>query len=177
MSEGKIVPSPAPPSARPPNHRALPGACDTHFHIFESPAKYSLSPQRIYDPPLSSVAGYRAMASMLGIERMVVVQASAYGTDNHCLLDSIPALGARNTRGIAVVAVGGEITTLGGEAAGCGNIPTPEVHAGIVGIATATAHCGQVMAGADGGVFALGVPFLGSAARIPLASPVIGIAS
>jgi hypothetical protein len=84
---------------------------------------------------------------------------------------------AGTTRGIAVVAVGGEITTLGGEAAGCGNIPTPEVHAGIVGIATATAHCGQAMAGADGGVFALGVPFLGSAARIPLASPVIGIAS
>jgi predicted TIM-barrel fold metal-dependent hydrolase len=103
MSESKIVPSPAPPPARPPNRRALPGATDTHFHIFESPAKYPLSPRRIYDPPLSSVASYRAMASMVGIERMVVVQPSAYGTDNHCLLDSIPALGARNTRGIAVV--------------------------------------------------------------------------
>jgi predicted TIM-barrel fold metal-dependent hydrolase len=43
------------------------------------------------------------MAATLGIERMVVVQASAYGTDNRCLLDSIQKLGARNTRGIAVV--------------------------------------------------------------------------
>lgn len=43
------------------------------------------------------------MASTVGIERMVVVQASAYGTDNRCLLDSIPKLGVRNTRGIAVV--------------------------------------------------------------------------
>ena len=43
------------------------------------------------------------MATMLGIERMVVVQASIYGTDNSCLLDSIPQLGKRKTRGIAVV--------------------------------------------------------------------------
>jgi predicted TIM-barrel fold metal-dependent hydrolase len=43
------------------------------------------------------------MAATLGIDRMVVVQASAYGTDNRCLLDSIVKLGERNARGIAVV--------------------------------------------------------------------------
>ena len=57
----------------------------------------------MYDPPLSTVADYHAMATTLGIERMVIVQASIYDTDNSCLLDSIAELGKRNTRGIAVV--------------------------------------------------------------------------
>lgn len=43
------------------------------------------------------------MADAIGIERMVVVQASVYGTDNSSLLDSIAELGLGRTRGIAVV--------------------------------------------------------------------------
>ena len=82
---------------------ALPGMTDTHFHIFGPTDKYPLSPKRMYDPPLATVADYHAMATTLGIERMVIVQASIYGTDNSCLLDSIAQLGKRNTRGIAVV--------------------------------------------------------------------------
>ena len=57
----------------------------------------------MYDPALSTVEDYREMADTIGIERMVVVQASIYGTDNRCLLDSIGRLGATNARGIAVV--------------------------------------------------------------------------
>jgi predicted TIM-barrel fold metal-dependent hydrolase len=57
----------------------------------------------MYDPPLASVEDYRVMAATLGIERMVVVQASVYGTDNRCLLDAIKQLGTASTRGIAVV--------------------------------------------------------------------------
>ncbi len=82
---------------------ALPGTTDTHFHIFGPTDKYPLSPKRMYDPPLATVADYHAMATTLGIERMVIVQASIYDTDNSCLLDSIAQLGKRNTRGIAVV--------------------------------------------------------------------------
>jgi len=85
---------------------------------------------------------------------------------------------AGTTRGIALVGAGGQITTFDGEAAGChGIIPVPEIHAGIVGIATASAQCGQLTAGSDGGVFALGPRFLGSAARIPLVAPIVGIAN
>ncbi|WP_441650054.1 amidohydrolase family protein [Cupriavidus sp. M-11] len=39
----------------------------------------------------------------MGIGRMVIVQASPYGMDNRCLLDSIALLGEERTRGIAVI--------------------------------------------------------------------------
>jgi predicted TIM-barrel fold metal-dependent hydrolase len=103
MTENQIVASPPPPLARQPETRALPLTADTHFHIFGPTDRYSLSPSRMYDPALSTAQDYRAMASTIGIERMVIVQASVYGIDNSCLLDSIEALGRRNTRGIAVV--------------------------------------------------------------------------
>jgi predicted TIM-barrel fold metal-dependent hydrolase len=57
----------------------------------------------MYDPALSTVQDYQTVASTIGIDRMVIVQASVYGADNSCLLDSINALGRNNTRGIAVV--------------------------------------------------------------------------
>jgi predicted TIM-barrel fold metal-dependent hydrolase len=103
MAEHGIVASPPPPAARVPAKKALRGTTDTHFHIFESTAKYPLSPQRMYDPALSTVDDYRRMADAIGIERMVIVQASIYGTDNTCLMDSIGRFGAKNARGIAVV--------------------------------------------------------------------------
>lgn len=103
MTEHGIVASPPPPPARDPQQKAPTGTVDTHFHIFESTEKYPLSPARMYDPALSTAEDYRAMARTIGIDRMVIVQASIYGTDNRCLIDSIERLGARNTRGIAVV--------------------------------------------------------------------------
>ena len=99
----RIVVSSPPPLARKPTTKALQGTTDTHFHIFESTETYPLSPTRMYDPALSTVDDYRAMAQTVGIDRMVVVQASIYGTDNRCLVDSIERLGVKNTRGIAVV--------------------------------------------------------------------------
>lgn len=103
MAEHGIVVSPPPPEARVLSNKAPPKTADTHFHIFESTESYPLSPQRMYDPALSTVEDYRRMADAIGIERMVVVQASIYGTDNRCLLDSITRLGSKNARGIAVV--------------------------------------------------------------------------
>jgi predicted TIM-barrel fold metal-dependent hydrolase len=99
-AQGIVVSSP-PPLARKPTTKALQGTTDTHFHIFESTETYPLSPTRMYDPALSTVDDYRAMAQTVGIDRMVVVQASIYGTDNRCLVDSIERLGVKNTRGIA----------------------------------------------------------------------------
>jgi hypothetical protein len=85
---------------------------------------------------------------------------------------------AGTTRGVALVGVNGAIATFDGEAAGChGSIPVPRLNAGIAAIATATAQCGQLMAGTDGGVFAIGAPFLGSAARLPLVARIVGVAS
>ena len=79
------------------------GATDCHFHIFGAKAKYGLAPARMYEPQEASVDDYLAMANSLGLQRRVIVQASVYGTDNRCLLDSIEQLGSAQTRGIAVV--------------------------------------------------------------------------
>ncbi len=103
MSAHVIVVSLPPPPARKPAIKALPGMTDTHFHIFEAVEKYPLSSTRMYDPALSTVDDYKAMARTIGIDRMVIVQASVYGTDNRCVLDSIQRLGIDRAGGIVVV--------------------------------------------------------------------------
>lgn len=43
------------------------------------------------------------MIATLGIERMVIVHPSVYGTDNRCSLDSMAELGRERCRMVAVV--------------------------------------------------------------------------
>jgi predicted TIM-barrel fold metal-dependent hydrolase len=78
-------------------------ATDCHFHIFGPRDKYPLASPRMYNPQEASVADYKRMAAIVGIQRMVIVQASVYGVDNRCLLDSIGQLGKERTRAIAVI--------------------------------------------------------------------------
>jgi predicted TIM-barrel fold metal-dependent hydrolase len=106
VSESSIVVCPVPPPATKPKNVAPEGATDAHFHIFGPPDKYPTSARRMYDPPLSTVDSYLNIAETLGIQRMVVVQASIYGADNSCLLDSIAEFGLHRARGIAVVEQG-----------------------------------------------------------------------
>lgn len=85
----------------PPRLTAPKGACDTHIHIYDD--RYEIAPTAVASPPRGSVEDYRALQRRLGLERAVVVQPSAYGTDNRCTLAAIAALGPERTRGIAVV--------------------------------------------------------------------------
>jgi predicted TIM-barrel fold metal-dependent hydrolase len=78
------------------------GACDCHMHIFGLPASYPYAPRRSYTPPPAPIEDYRAMAGTLGLSRVVVVQPSAYGTDNRCTLDALEAFGA-GARGVLVL--------------------------------------------------------------------------
>lgn len=103
MQTHSIVESEAPGPISKPANLAPAGTTDTHFHIFGPTDRYPLSPKRLYNPCLSDVPAYLEMASTVGIERMVIVQASIYGTDNSCLLDSIAVFGQHRARGIAVV--------------------------------------------------------------------------
>lgn len=80
-----------------------PGACDCHVHLFGAPQRYPLAAARAYTPGLAEVADARALMHCLGLARLVLVQPSAYGYDNTCLLDGLAAFGDR-ARGIAVVA-------------------------------------------------------------------------
>lgn len=83
---------------------ALPrGACDCHIHLFGKPERYPLSPGRAYTPGLAQSADAEAHLCTLGLERVILVQPSPYGSDNSCLLDGLAALGDR-ARGVAVMA-------------------------------------------------------------------------
>jgi predicted TIM-barrel fold metal-dependent hydrolase len=77
-------------------------ACDTHVHVFE-PQRFPYQPRRAYTPPAASVTELLALHTTLGVQRVVLVQPSVYGTDNACLLNAIETLGQHRARGVAVV--------------------------------------------------------------------------
>jgi predicted TIM-barrel fold metal-dependent hydrolase len=86
-----------------PAFRAPAGSCDCHFHVFGPPERYPYAADLRYRPPLAPLADYLALARRLGIERYVLVQPSAYGRDNACLLDALRELGAGSGRAIVDV--------------------------------------------------------------------------
>ena len=88
-----------------PVRGAIPaGATDCHMHVFE--ARYALSPNRTYTPAPAPLDQYRKVAAALRLTRAVVVQPSAYGTDNSCTLDAVAALGASARAALASEASG-----------------------------------------------------------------------
>jgi D-galactarolactone isomerase len=78
--------------------KRIAGLCDCHMHIYDPRFKASghLPPRQ------ATVADYRGIQKRLGLERVVVVQSTAYGFDNSCTLDAIKQLGP-NARGVACV--------------------------------------------------------------------------
>jgi D-galactarolactone isomerase len=75
-----------------------PHAVDCHHHIYDP-----RFPMREGAPPIvATVEQYKDLKRQLGITRSVIVQPSAYGTDNRCLLDALAYFGD-DARGIAVV--------------------------------------------------------------------------
>ena len=77
-------------------------ACDCHLHVFGDPARYPPAAQRAYTPVAATLDQWRAMAAPLGLQRLVLVQPSAYGTDNTCMLDALRAAGGI-ARAVAVI--------------------------------------------------------------------------
>src|SRR5687768_3976759 len=70
------------------------------MHVYDS--RYPLATNARKQERDASVPEYRALQQQLGLERVVVVQPTAYGKDNRCTLDAIAALG-ECARGIAVI--------------------------------------------------------------------------
>ena len=91
-----------PPPATKPRFNVPAGACDCHCHVFGPYDKFPLAPERTYGPPEAPVETYLAMLDTLGIERGVLVQASAHGMDNSAMLHAISSHPKR-LRGVAVV--------------------------------------------------------------------------
>ena len=76
---------------------------DCHFHIFGPFDEFPLDPGRAYEPPLALVEDYLAVAEAVGLERMVVVQPSPYGTDNRVTLDAVARFGRERAVAVAVI--------------------------------------------------------------------------
>jgi 2-pyrone-4,6-dicarboxylate lactonase len=82
---------------------ALPvGACDCHFHVFESSSNYPLAATRSYTPTPAPLAAYQAMARTLGLSRAVLVHPSVYGPDHRSFEDTLRH-NREWMRGVAVV--------------------------------------------------------------------------
>src|SRR5581483_8454726 len=77
-------------------------ACDCHVHVIGPKARFPLATGHRYTPKDALVSELQAMLRRLGLERVVLVQPSFYGTDNRCMLDAM----AQNegARGVAVLA-------------------------------------------------------------------------
>ena len=78
------------------------GACDTHFHLFGPTARFPYAPERSYTPPEAPLEAVLHMHGIVGVERGVVVQGNAHGTDCSALLDALQREPGR-LRGTAIV--------------------------------------------------------------------------
>lgn len=93
------------PATRKPRWQLPPGSCDCHAHVFGPQTRFPYLPHAAYIPPDVSVDDYARMLRTIGCERGVLVQPSAYGTDNRSMLEALRA-GVFSLRGVAVVDVG-----------------------------------------------------------------------
>jgi predicted TIM-barrel fold metal-dependent hydrolase len=94
-----------PPRAviRKPRLHVPPKSCDCHAHIVGPPARFPYVPERSYTPPNALPEDFLRMLGTLGIERMIVVQASCYGEDNSRTVAAVQELGVHRARGVAMV--------------------------------------------------------------------------
>jgi 2-pyrone-4,6-dicarboxylate lactonase len=83
------------PDTKIPQFKFPPLSCDAHAHIFGPATKYPYAPGRAYTPPDAPLEALRAMHAKLGIERAVIVNASAHGTDHRVALDAVAESGGR----------------------------------------------------------------------------------
>jgi predicted TIM-barrel fold metal-dependent hydrolase len=79
-----------------------PGATDCAVHVYNDPKRHPFWEGRTYTPEPATVPELRQVMRALGLDRVVVVQASTHGTDNAIVVDSIRELGS-GARGVAVI--------------------------------------------------------------------------
>lgn len=89
-------------SLKPKRLKVPKNAVDAHVHVFD-PDNFPYSPRRSYTPGKATVDQLMAFERSLGVERVVLVQPSPYGSDNSCLLSALRTLGPKVARGVAVI--------------------------------------------------------------------------
>ena len=90
------------PNPKAPVQQLPAQSCDTHMHICGPASYYPYSENRIYTPPDALLSDYIHLTETLGLERVVFVQPSVYGTDNTVMLTAMSNCPLTN-RGIAVL--------------------------------------------------------------------------
>ena len=79
-------------------------ACDCQIHVYGDPKKYPIRVAKpLYTPPVAGLEHSQRMHKALGIERVVIVQASVYKTDHALLLQTLQRVPKERYRGVAVV--------------------------------------------------------------------------
>jgi len=78
-----------------------PNATDCAVHVYE-PKRFPYWEGRSYTPEPATMAELRQVMHALKVERVVIVQATSYGTDNTCVVASLRELGNR-ARGVAII--------------------------------------------------------------------------
>lgn len=89
-------------SRRKPRFKLPRGACDAHCHVFGPAEKFPYAPGRRYTPADAPKETLAALHDFLGVDRAVLVQASAHGADNRAMLDAL-AWAPQRFRGVAIV--------------------------------------------------------------------------
>ena len=95
-----------------PKRKAPPLSCDCHCHILGPVDRYPYVPDRSFTPPDALEDAYLRMLGVLGIERTVIVQLSAYGTDNRRVLAAVETIGRDRACGVAAISPDVEPATL-----------------------------------------------------------------
>lgn len=78
--------------------------CDSHAHVFGTPALYPLARDRRYLPGEAPVEALREHLARVGAGRVVLVQPSVYGDRHECMINALQSLGAC-ARGVAAASL------------------------------------------------------------------------
>lgn len=92
---------PPDPNTRTPVFKMPPNSCDAHCHVFGPGDKFPYAAERSYTPPDAAREKLKELHERLGVERVVLVQASCHGVDNSAMLDAI-ANNKENYRGVCM---------------------------------------------------------------------------
>ena len=77
-------------------------ACDCHVHVMGSAPRYPYAADRVYTPGVAEPENLIAHQRVLSLGRVVLVQASPFGTDNSCMIDGMRHIESA-ARAVAVI--------------------------------------------------------------------------